>query len=100
LKLCALKHDVIPVVVEDPRESALPPAPAVVAVRDLETGEEGVFDLRGDAAEFAREEADRRAELARVFRSSGLEAVHVTTDKPTLDPLLSFFRRRAKKRSR
>lgn len=100
LKLCALKHDLIPVVIEDPRESALPPAEAVVSVRDPETGAEGVIDLRDDAAEFAREEAARRAELGRTFRASGVEAVAVTTDKPSLDPLLAFFRKRAKRRSR
>ncbi len=100
MKLCALKHDLIPVVIEDPRESTLPPISAFVEVRDPETGAEGIFDLRGDAAEFAREEASRRAELGRIFRSSGVEAVTVTTDKPSLDPLLAFFRNRAKRRSR
>jgi len=100
LKPCALKHDLIPVIIEDPRESALPSASAIVAVKDPETGDEGVFDLRGDAAEYAREEAERRAELGRIFRTSGLEAVTVTTDRPSLDPLLAFFRKRAKRRSR
>ena len=100
LKLCALKHDLIAVVVEDPLESALPPAAAIVAVRDPETGAEGVFDLRSDGGEFSREEAVRRAELDKIFRSSGVEAVTVTTDKPSLDPLLAFFRKRAKRRSR
>ena len=78
----------------------MPPVSAFVEVRDPETGAEGIFDLRGDAEEFAREEASRRAELDRIFRSSGAEAVTVTTDKPSLDPLLVFFRRRAKRRSR
>ncbi|MBI4060370.1 MAG: DUF58 domain-containing protein [Elusimicrobia bacterium] len=100
LKLCALKHDLVPIVIDDPREYGLPSAAAVVAVRDPETGAAGAFDLRRDAEEFAREEAARRAELGKIFRSSGLEAVTVTTDKPSLDPLLAFFRRRAKRRSR
>ncbi|MEQ1920752.1 MAG: DUF58 domain-containing protein, partial [Elusimicrobiota bacterium] len=100
MKLCALKHDLIPVVIEDPRESTLPPVSAFVEVRDPESGAEGIFDLRGDAEEFKHEEASRRAELGRIFRSSGVEAVTVTTDKPSLDPLLAFFRRRAKRRSR
>ena len=100
LKLCAIKHDMIAVVVDDPLESALPPAAAVVDVRDPETGADGSFDLRYDAPEYAREEASRREELDRIFRSSGLEAVKVTTGKPSLDPLLAFFRKRAKRRSR
>jgi uncharacterized protein (DUF58 family) len=100
LKLCALKHDMIPVVIEDPREASLPVASAVISVRDPETGAEGVLDLRSDGAPYAKEEAARRAELSRIFRSSGVEAVTVTTDKPSLDPLLAFFRRRAKRVSR
>ena len=100
LKLCALKHDLIPVIIEDPREATLPSAAAIVAVRDPETGEAGVLDLRADAAEFASEEAARRAELDRIFRTSGVASVTVTTDKPSLDPLLAFFRKRAKRRSR
>ena len=69
-------------------------------MRDPETGAEGAFDLRADGAEYAREEAARRAELDRIFRASGIEAVKVSTDRPSLDPLLAFFRRRAKRRSR
>jgi len=100
LKLCALKHDLIPVVVEDPRESSLPAASAVITVRDPETDAEGVLDLRVDSVEYAREESARRTELSRIFRASGVEPVIVSTDKPSLDPLLAFFRRRAKRRSR
>lgn len=100
LKLCALKHDLIPVVVEDPRETALPGVSAVVSVRDPESGAEGVLDLRADGADYAREEVARREELTRTFRASGLEPVIVGTDKPSLDPLLAFFRTRAKRRRR
>ncbi len=100
LKLCALKHDVIPVVVEDPREKALPLINAVVSVRDPETGAEGVLDLAADGADYAREEVGRREELTRVFRASGVEPVVVSTEKPSLDPLLAFFRTRAKRRRR
>ncbi|MEK7389985.1 MAG: DUF58 domain-containing protein [Elusimicrobiota bacterium] len=99
LKLCALKHDLIPVVIEDPRESSLPDVDAIVSIRDPETGIEDVLDLRADGAQFAQTQAARRAELAKIFRSSGLEAVRVGTDRPSLDPLLAFFRRRARRRS-
>jgi uncharacterized protein (DUF58 family) len=99
LKLCALKHDVVPVIVEDPREARLPDAPAVVEVFDPETGARTALDLR-TAGAAAREEIERRAELARTFRSCGLEAVDVSTDRPTIEPLVAFFRRRASRRRR
>jgi uncharacterized protein (DUF58 family) len=100
LRLCALKHDVIPVVVEDPRENALPDVAAVVEMFDPESSARGALDLRGGAAAAAQEETERRAALARTFRACGLDAVTVSTDKPTLDPIVSFFRRRAKSRRR
>ena len=100
LKLCALKHDLIPVVIDDPRESSLPDLKVCVSVRDPETGAEGVLDFASDGVGLAREEQSRREELSRVFRASGIEAVRVSTDRPTLDPLLAFFRRRAARRSR
>ncbi len=98
LRLCALKHDVIPVVIEDPRESALPDVAAVVEVFDPETSARVALDLRGGAAALAREEAERRADLTRAFRSCGVEAATISTDRPTLDPIFAFFRRRAKTR--
>jgi len=96
LKLCALKHDMVPVVIEDPRESSLPDAPAVVEVFDPESGARGALDLRGGGAALAREEQTRRAELARTFRACGLDAATVSTDRPSLDPIVAFFHRRAK----
>jgi uncharacterized protein (DUF58 family) len=100
LKLCALKHDVVPVVIEDPREVRLPAAAAVVEVFDPESGARTGLDLRGAAATVAVEEDERRRELSRVFRSSGLESVVVSTDRPTIEPLVAFFRRRARRARR
>ena len=100
LKLCALKHDLIPIVIKDPRESILPSMAAVISVRDPESGEEGVLDLAGDAEDFAREETARQDSLTRVFNASNIEAVTVTTARPSLDPLLAFFRKRASRKRR
>lgn len=100
LKLCALKHDLVPVVVQDPREADLPAASAVVEVVDPETGARTALDLRTAAGSVAREESARRAELERTFRGCGLEPVIVSTDRPTIDPLVAFFRRRARRMRR
>ena len=97
LRLCALKHDVVPVVIEDPREAELPASPAVVDVLDPETGARGALDLRADAAAAAVEETERRAALKRIFRACALEPVAVSTASPTIEPLVAFFRRRARR---
>lgn len=100
LKLCALKHDLIPVIVEDPREARLPEMGAVLEIVDPETGERASVDLGRQASELAREERDRRAELMKTFRSCGLEPIVSGTDKPSIEPLIAFFRRRARRRAR
>jgi len=100
LKLCALKHDVVPVVIEDPREASLPEASAVVEVLDPETGARAALDLRAAGADVAREEGELRRELERIFRACALEPVVVSTARPTIDPLVAFFRRRARRRRR
>ena len=100
LKLCALKHDLIPVVVEDPREALLPEAPVVLEVFDPETGARTAIDLRVQSPLLAREEVARRAELMKTFRSCGLEPIISSTAKPSIEPLISFFRRRARRRAR
>jgi uncharacterized protein (DUF58 family) len=99
LKLCALKHDVVPVVVDDPREAELPGFPAVIEVHDPEGGNRTALDLR-ESAVSAREEGERRAALEKIFRSCKLEPVNVSTARPTIDPLVAFFRRRARRTRR
>jgi uncharacterized protein (DUF58 family) len=97
LKLCALKHDVVPVIIEDPRERSVPAVAAVMELFDPETGERSALDLRSAAASVAQEENLRRAELDRAFRECGLETVVVSTDRPTIEPLAAFFHRRARR---
>ncbi len=99
LKLAALKHDVVPVVVEDPAETALPEVAAVIETADPESGAVRLLDAPAASA-LAVEERHRRRLLAHAFRVAGLDAVTVSTDRPTVEPLIAFFRRRAKRRSR
>lgn len=99
LKLAALKHDVVPVLVEDPAESSLPAVPAVIESVDPESGALRLLDAPAARA-LVDEERRRRLALERAFRSAGLEPVVVSTARPTVDPLIAFFRRRAKRRGR
>ena len=86
--------------IEDPREASLPEASAVVEVLDPETGARAALDLRAAGADVAREEGELRRELERIFRACALEPVVVSTARPTIDPLVAFFRRRARRRRR
>jgi uncharacterized protein (DUF58 family) len=99
LKLAALKHDVVPVVIEDPGEAELPAVPAVIEAMDPESGDVRLLDAPAAEA-LAKEERHRRRVLEHTFRAAGLEPVVVSTARPTVEPLIAFFRRRAKRRAR
>ncbi len=98
LKFAALKHDVIPVVVADPREEALPEASVCLELEDPETGARVFLDAGSAQARAHREqEAARRARLARLFALCGLDPIEVRTDRSYIDAVIRFFRRRARR---
>jgi uncharacterized protein (DUF58 family) len=97
LRITARRHDLVPVSVTDPLEQALPDV-GLVELEDPETGEIVVFDTSGpESRAFAREA--RRAVEAResLFRRLDMDAVRVSTDKPYLPALTSFFEARARR---
>lgn len=96
----ARRHDVVPVIIEDPRERSLPGGSALVRVRDLETGAHRSIWLGRSSGEAWRRRLERReADLATLFWRAGVEPLRVD---PTRDPLLEiatfFLRRRARAR--
>lgn len=100
LALAAGKHEVIPVVLADPRQELLP-AVGLIEVADLETGMRRLIDssdprLRRDLATKARIRRERRAAS---FRRAGVEAVEIRLDADTVAPLVAYFRRRERWRA-
>ena len=90
------KHDVIPVTLTDPRELELPPM-GFVEAEDPETGERMIIDtyhrgVRNTYMVFAQQAQEQRD---RLFRSMKLDAIHIRTDQPYLQTVISFFHRRA-----
>lgn len=99
LRLAALKHDVIPIVVGDPRELELPRSPAILELNDPETGDRTWLDARSASSLSALKELESRrlASLDRLFSSCGLDAIRVGTQGSFIDPVVEFFRRRARR---
>jgi uncharacterized protein (DUF58 family) len=98
LRLARQRHDVIPVCIFDRREASLP-ALGLIALEDLETGEQVLVDS-GSAAVRRRYRERREAAVAerqRLFRTLGLDPIEVPTDEPYVRPLMRFFRRREKR---
>jgi len=98
LRIAARRHDVIAVVLEDPREAAFPPV-GFVELEEAETGARWVVDT-GDRAvreAFARHAAAARAERDRGLRAANVDAIVVGTDRPYIQALLRFFRMRERR---
>jgi uncharacterized protein (DUF58 family) len=101
LSMARSRHDVIPVVVSDRTEQALPRV-GLLELEDPETGETFVVDTadRGVRARFAAAAAQDRATLQQTFRRLRLDAVEVETGSDFVAPLAQVFRRREARRGR
>jgi uncharacterized protein (DUF58 family) len=95
VRTAARHHDLVPVVIEDPHERALPEETGVIRMRDLETGAYRSLWLNRKSREAWREQLRKRAEeLTALFRRTGVEALRVD---PTMDlpiEIARFFLRR------
>lgn len=95
------KHDVVAVQITDRHELILPPLRRLI-LEDAETGE--ILEVNtGQASSrdaFALRQEKQRAELAKQFRSSGIDTIQVQTDEPYGAALGKFFETREKRRLR
>ena len=99
LRIARRRHDLIPIVVTDPREMELPPV-GLVEVEDPETGELALIDtssrrLRERYAGHRQTEAARRKSM---FRRMDTDAIEVYTDRPYVELLVRYFRKRERRR--
>jgi uncharacterized protein (DUF58 family) len=95
------KHDVVAVLVSDPRELAMPGI-GLVELRDAETGRTRVVDTgsAGFRKDFARLADERVRGLERRFRSVGIDFIHIDASGSVVDPLVRFFRMRERRMRR
>lgn len=98
LRVAARRHDVVAIVLDDPRESELPDV-GLVELEEAETGRRYVVDTGNPRVRdaFARQAAVARAERARMLRSSDADVIAVDTVRPYTEALLRFFRMRERR---
>lgn len=99
-KLAAKKHDLIPVLLEDPLEAALPAGVrALLQTEDPETGEISTWDIgsAGTRQSYKAAREARMASLRQLFASLGIDWIHVKSESSVLEPVVRFFRERARK---
>jgi uncharacterized protein (DUF58 family) len=96
LRIAAARHDLVPIVISDPREDELVDV-GIAYMEDLETGELVSVDTSSRAVRdsYRREVARQRAQRDALFKRLGVDAITVSTAQPYMRPLGEFFRRRA-----
>ena len=97
LRIVNRRHDVVTLVIQDPRELELPPV-GLLALEDAETGEVRVIDTfsRVLRERFRRTGERRREERDTLLRRLSIDSIELRTDRPYDVPLLRFFERRAR----
>ena len=95
------KHDVIAVLMTDPREMSMPSV-GLISLADPETGRMARYDSGSSAfrTQLARMSESRIAHLQHAFRSSNIDFIHVDASGSVVDPLVKFFRMRERRMRR
>ncbi len=101
LRAANRKHDVIAVLITDPREFEIP-AVGLLALRDAESGQTRLFDTgsAGFRDQVKRTALGRVSELERRFGRSGIDFIHVDASESVVEPLIRFFRMRERRTRR
>ena len=101
LQITGRRHDLITVSVTDPREEQLPDV-GRITLEDAETGEQIILNT-ADAwtrQAYSNLAADRKKHFAHTVRSSGIDLLELSTDRPYITALMGFFSSRKKRLAR
>ena len=101
LQMASRRHDVIAVLITDPREMELPDV-GLMNLLDPETGAEIQCDTASSEFRRAyRQQSEARiTDLEQSFRKAKIDFVQISTDSSIVDPLKDFFRMREQRRQR
>jgi uncharacterized protein (DUF58 family) len=101
LSLGAARHDLIPVLIADPRDDQLPDV-GLGSFADLETGADVLVDTSSKAVRdhYAKQMNKYRDQQLKLFKRFGLDHCVVRTDAPYVRPLRDLFARRSRRAHR
>jgi uncharacterized protein (DUF58 family) len=98
LRIANKKHDIVGIHIVDPRELALPDI-GYIELEDAETEEVlliNSFDRRVRQL-FGKRTSEAMAKKEKLFRSMNVDSIVIRTDESYFEPLIRFFRMRAKR---
>jgi uncharacterized protein (DUF58 family) len=98
LRIANKKHDMVGIHIVDPREMELPRI-GYVELEDAETGEQILLDTsdREVVRLFAQKTSEAMLRRDKLFKSMNVDSIAIHTDESYFEPLIRFFRMRAKR---
>lgn len=98
LRTLCRRHDVIALRIKDPRESQLPRL-GFLELEDAETGEQFLIDSKDSTLQrqFGLIQYHHNQDWDQLLQQSRLDKIEIQTNQSYIDPLVLFFRKRAKR---
>jgi len=98
LQIANRRHDVVAITVTDPREIEMPDV-GFIELEDAETGEVVLLDTSYSEVRsvYAKQSSQDILIRNKLFKSINVDHIDIQTDKPYIEPLIKFFRMRAKR---
>ena len=92
------KHDVIAVLITDPRELEMPGV-GLIALKDSENSVTRLYDTSSRSFKESMSSAgkERVTSLERNLRRKGIDFIHIDASGSVVDPVVNFFRMREKR---
>ncbi|MFQ5649345.1 MAG: DUF58 domain-containing protein [bacterium] len=99
LQIANKRHDLVAITITDPREMELPDI-GFVELEDAETGEIILLDTADATTRglFSSKTSKAKELRDKMLRSMNMDSIDVRTDVSYVEPLIRFFRMRAKRR--
>lgn len=99
LQIANKRHDLVAITITDPREMELPDI-GFVELEDAETGETILLDTADATTRglFSSKTSKAKELRDKMLRSMNMDSIDVRTDVSYVEPLIRFFRMRAKRR--
>ncbi len=98
MQIANRRHDLVAVTITDPREMELPDI-GLIELEDAESGEVVLLDT-GDSATrsmFSSTTSSQKNARDKMLRSMNVDTIDIRTDVSYVEPLIRFFRMRAKR---
>lgn len=98
LQIANRRHDIVAITVTDPREVDLPDV-GFIELEDAETGETVLVDTSYAEVRnlYRKQSSDEIQTRLKLFKSINVDHIDIRTDQPYIEPLIRFFRMRAKR---